>query len=469
MKTLKRLATKEEQIKLIQKIVFEEFNNEKLIQTITEEFGKHKLNINVIYNVLQGGKTVERFVNPINQVGLMEYVAFVKGAYLALDWSGLKPERIFKEEDLLTYSGFSNEEVINKTIKLKHFKKQDELTFLGDAPVSDIAEWWSNDKIFYNQSTQREAKYKTLGRKDFIIRELDIDKDKVNEIKEAMKKGKYFSDTIVLNLRIIDNEFNEHQKEVTQVFDDIYDIEITPNYNLSSNRTTIVDILDGAHRIVACNEANREYKEEFGVDLDLKLDVKLVSLDINDARKFVKQLFERSDTNKEWLENIVEDDFGIVAEYIIDNSSLLKNNVATTRNEMALMKNALTTKGIIKECVEGLELPVNNKSASQKIAKNTAYMLDNLIECIKDKLNYNTIDEVKKNTIFLSYYMFVPYLIVAYKMRNSEDKIYLLDEIAEKIIENKDEFRDLAKYKKNSFLQKYKTTTEILSEVLRNV
>ena len=469
MQVLQRLATKEEQIKLIQKIVFEEFGNEKLIQITNQEFGKHKLNVNVIYNVLQGGKSVDRLVNPINTLGLMEYIAFVTGAYKSLEWSGLNPEKIFKEEDLITYGGFINSENFDNVIRLSHCKKQNELTYLGDASISDIGEWWENDKIFYNQASQRESKYRTLGKKDFIIRELDINQDKVDEIKKLMREGKYFSDTIVLNLRIIDNEFNQHQIKTTQVFDDIYDVEIVPEYSLTGNRTTIVDILDGAHRIVACCQLSNEYREEFGRDLDLKLDVKLVSLDINDARRFVKQLFERSDTNKEWLESIIEDDFGIVSDYIINNSNLLKNNVANTRNELVLMKNALTTKSIIRECVEGLELPVNNKSASQKIAKNMAFILDNLIECIKDKLHYNTIEEVKSNTTFFSHYLFIPYLIVAYKMRNSEDKIYLLDDIANKIIENKETFKDLAKYKNNGFLQKYKITTETLSEVLKNV
>ena len=470
MRVLQRLATKEEQLVILQKIITNsEYNNEKLIDEITKEYVKHKLNTSVAYLVLQEGRQLKEFINPDSDLRLMEYIAFMYGVHICYpSLEECNPTNIFKQEDLLIYESFINEELNDNSIKLTHFLKQGHSTYLGYASVAEIAEWLDNQKIFYNYNTQREAKYVTIGTTDLIkVREWNINYQKVAEIEQSILDGDYKPDTIILNLRVINNEHNNTQIYPTNLFENLYNVEIIPNYDLIDNKTTIVDILDGAHRIIACSKANRRYRQQTGKDLTLKLNVLLVSMDINDGKRFVQQLFKRSDTNKEWLDDLKDDKSSMIIETLITKSEILKDNVRVTKNELKHF-GGFTTKTILRETIESLDLPFNNVSKCQSVMKQMALILDNLIECIKDNLHYNSLDELNKNTMFLSYYMFILYVLIAYKLRQRED-LSILDDICNKIIENKEYFMKNNKEDNAGKIEKFTNKVDsIMNEVVEN-
>lgn len=436
IKTVERFLSEDRQKELITKIITEESDNLKMIDAMNTEFINKNLNVNVIYGVLQESKTIKSLIKTTNDKELMEYIAFITGAYKSLEWSDLKPEKIFRSEDLLTYDGYSNIEIIDKDIHLNKFIKIDDLNYLGRASYVDIAEWWENGKIFYNHKSQRASKLKTIGTKNLVVRELDINEKKVEEISKLMVDGLYEPDQIILNVRIPDNYDNVPQVEYIELMDGIYDINITPNFDRSGNHLTVVDILDGAHRIVASSRAKKAYKDKYGTDLPGGLDVKLVFRNLVEARKIIKQIFERSDTNKEWLQNISEDDITKFTDSIIEKSKVMRGNVTTTQNEYNVL-GGYCYKSLLISVLEKMNIPLNNPIAYNKMAKEMAEVIDNLLFTIKDNSEYETFDEMNAKTKLLKPSMWVGYLIISNKLIKEKNNFELIDKLAKHIFEDR--------------------------------
>ena len=294
--------------------------------------------------------------------------------------------------------------------------------------------------MFYNLATQRAGELVELGTKGMVIRRMSLNMKAVNEIKKLMLKGDYESDTIILNARLIPNKEMNFKEEVIYEPSEIYNISIKPDYNVNSDNQTVVDELDGSHRITAVCQAVEEYKKRTGKWLEGHLLLRLVIRDTEGAKRIVAQTFERSDTDEGWKNVLKSDDYVKFVDRLIPKVNLLKDNVADTFNEYLIGQN-MTFKDVLIKAIKKCDIKVESKSASALAEKGISETLNDIFDYM-----INTFFDKNINTMLQSNMLdgglWYGYILLANELRNKTyeeltkacDNLYL--ELSEMDIRN---------------------------------
>ena len=431
LKTIKELIPLDKKQDIFNKIVTEEFMNNNLINIISKEFIKKGIPTKTIMSLFSREQT-------LFDLNIIEQIAFITGAYEGLEWDYLKIEKWFQDDEIVQYEVYSNiEEEIN-VMNFHNVIKIDDYNYFGYITLKQIYEYYSNKLILYNKDTQREPVYEELGTKNHFIRKISLNQKAVNEIRDLVLNGDYEEDMIILNLLLLENIEQVLQLTDEKVIDNIYNVEIVPNYDVNSINKTICNILDGFHRFMGCfnayseilNNPNKYPKANKG------LPFKLVLRNSEKARNIVRQSFKRTDTGKEWLETLKTDDYTKFADELINNCSVLRGKVAQTYNEYKAVDGMLTTKYLIIWITERLKIQVNNLSARVKYVKEIANTLEQLWICMADNYFDGDIEKLNNSSKFANINAFAGYITMAYFMVGIKDEFkkgIILDNICEAV------------------------------------
>ena len=263
------------------------------------------------------------------------------------------------------------------------------------ATYKQIHDWWEGNAITYNIETQREAQLVKVG--NSLYKLASVYPDKVEAIKNMMLKNKFESNTITLNIRKTGCEsksYDEDSNSLTVLVDD---------------KTTYIDIPDGAHRVTAIVKAIKENPELQGV---MKICIKY--LNVEETRKFILQ---ESKGNTERLSEMYDTSSNLFN--LID--SLNKTENSFLEGKIEIISNENTTGTYIK--AEVLEEAINNswldalKNASSKdifnyktfISKYYTWFYDTL----KEKYNADSYDDLKEKKEELFDEMFMSGIIIS--------------------------------------------------------
>jgi hypothetical protein len=461
IKTIKNKISEEKQYEVIDKIINEEFNNQKLTDALTIKFKEKGFPVRLITLLFAGEQTWE-------DVPELAKVAFVDATKEVLsDMEILDIDKWFDDQTLATYESKVNELKSVDSIFIQNATKVDDFNYSGYISYETIYNAFNNSLLVYNKETQRESTYKKLGTTGRTLREITLNEKAVEEIKEAMINGTYEQDMVIYNVLMTKPDITLQINE-TQKLENIYDLEIVPNYDRKSKHYTIVNIVDGYHRTMACVRAYSECLKK-GRKLEGGLFVKITIRDIQGAKNIINQTFKRSDAGRQWLSQMASTDYNEFIELLVKTSNVLsKGKVSRTFEEYEATR-SLTYSYILSQSIEKYSnLKIENKIQRKVMADKFASIVDGLFDCFMIK--YNDLDTIKKETYLMDANIFVGYMAIATELRLVEDYEGVLIKISEKITNISDEHISMLKLKgkETSIKRIYDYFQKIAKEVIEN-
>jgi hypothetical protein len=409
--------------KELQEIIDKQFKNKELIRNINAELAKKNLNTNLIAGLFEDGSV------KVKKLSQIEKIAVTKAVYETLKLEKVNYKNYFSDSDIIDYNGYMNVEKKVTEIELNYLQKVDEYNYVGRISYEQIYNYIKFILFRYNKLSQRAYKTKSAGTKGDITRVIDINQQNVDAMEELILKHKLEDTQIIVNVRLPegDENFEPNYKftpvDIKTPF--IGTLYIKPNYELDSSTFTVCDMLDGFHRMLAVYQAVETYKDQNnGAILQGGLDIRVVMRTLSEAQEIIRQIFQRSDTNTEFLKGFEQGDYADFLNLVHDNSEILRNQIAINFNEH-LMNKTLTYKTILVDAIKLTDIPVEQKGKIRDISKKIASGIDELVESIKVKHFDNDLDEMKSNSHLLDCNMFVGYLAISNAMRvlNNYDMI----------------------------------------------
>lgn len=467
-KFVKKIYSTDEKIVYLARMINEEMFNRKLVDSITEEFLKKGLNAKIVSAVFSESISLKDFLE--QEKYKYERIAFYIGAYKILQWDALSASKNFTDNELSLYDSYMNiEEQVNSVVFEKAIKLSSS-KFNTSLSIKDIAKYENNALWMYPFDSQRKPVTRYIGTEKFKVQEMNVDFKAVEEIKTAMLKDDYEYDPIILNLRIRDDETIPQKIEKEIVKDSgVFKITITPNYDYDSNHYTTLDKIDGQHRILAITQMVAELEKQGEPIPDIQVPVILVYRTPQQAKKIISQIFKRSDTNREYLDAVTENEYTKFADILINNSKILNGKVAIDSDEY-FEEEYYTTKMILADTVKKLEnIEFGSEILYTNIAKKISRFTDEMINYLCS-ISFNSLEDMKKNSCLLYRYMFVGYVIIGNYLRNRNDNIELIQKLCDKINEIKDsELMNLKLNQKHQNVNKIENYfISLIREVIEN-
>lgn len=217
--------------------------------------------------------------------------------------------------------------------------------------AKDIYSLYRKQLVNYNKNTQRQMNSRIINGN--CVYTISVNKKKIQDIKEEMKKGLFISNTLALNVSL-DNPENDFD------FDN-------NTFVLKSGKT---DIIDGYHRFRAITELVSENKE-----FDKKFPVMISTFTEEKARKFIVQEDKQTPMKKSYAKSLGADRFTklIIEKLNSDSDSALYGQL-TQYNESGIDYNGLVN--TINEVYDSIESRVE----AITVANNLKSYFNNFID-----------------------------------------------------------------------------------------
>lgn len=240
----------------------------KYIQTIKEALMKHNIMAGTIQAMIDETEHLNSIDNRVLCL-LAEQVHKITGnRHLIVDKEGKEYYTETEVKQAHSYEGDVPTQ-IELPLTLNGFKRVND-GFIGTLSAKFLMDMWDSQLITYNFETQREARYVQVGEE--AEPRPNINQKSVIEIASAMESGKLFSSTLTFNLRPGTADDGDEY---------YYDEE---NETLTITKGTMIDILDGMHRLAGSNMALRK-----NGDINFDWEVRFVSYSLNTAKRLVAQ------------------------------------------------------------------------------------------------------------------------------------------------------------------------------------
>lgn len=423
MNMVKTLNTMENYYDIVNKIIYTEVQNRDLYRYLVELFTKKGFGGEKIGGIFSHTISVSTLSN-------VELIAFGEGCYEVLkdpEFNNENLQKYFSDKDFINYktAKFKNDEIITQMF-FPYMRRVDNFTFIGRITYQQIYEYLRNGLLIYNPDSQREPELKNVGTIGGYVTDISLNTNSVVEIGELMFNKDFEENQIILNIRLTEENTDPDYEFIPKLDDVIGDLIITPHtQDVNAKNFTIVEILDGFHRIKGAIYAVEKQLAEDGTWLTGGLDVRIVMKDITEAQRVVRQVFKRSDTNEEHLKSYDIDNSTIVIDALVASSKILDKHVASTYINY-MVEQALTYKTILTTAVkEYSELDINSVTVQRLGAKQLASCIDNIILYIKETYYNNDIEYMKKNSQLLDVNMFVGYIAIASEAYKSKFKDFI--------------------------------------------
>ena len=227
-------------------------------------------------------------------------------------------------------------------------------------PVQQLEDINKLNLILYNFSTQRDPIITAYGER------INIDKNKINEIKERMLNNEQYPDPIILNI------LNDGESKVT--------------YNEKNNTLVIhegskINIVDGFHRKTASSLVL-----EINPNIQFNWQVTFTFLSEKDAHDYMRQKDKQKPIKREWIE---QKDYSrsenLVIDVIMDDRLSELAKVMKDDDQYIKLNRALTKKSIISEAIkecytEDLKTSINIRKIGKWIVEFTDYLMGTYAE-----------------------------------------------------------------------------------------
>lgn len=339
-----------------------------------------------------------------------DYEAYhlLRALYSILDNSTLNPTKYFTDDEIKTYMEITIEKKKKKdTIVLEDVTQLSENTWLCPFySYKSILEDFENGLYVYNPRTQRET-IKRIRDGKTIAEDFNIDDDKIGEIAELMKDGKYYSNAIRWNVRketrLESLVYNQKKKQLI----------------IKNDENTNIDIIDGMHRTGGAIKAVQDKPE-----LDGGLIILIHYLEEERAREIIVQESKATPINVNWSAILDNKDVNMEITKEINERAgrnALFRKFATDLKEIRY-GDKLTTFDIFAKGVEYYyDLNTKDYPEAEQVKEYLIRFFNFVIDMVKDKENA------------LNRFCFLGYIALSKKLFSSEDLASDLKEALDKI------------------------------------
>ena len=245
-------------------------------------------------------------------------------------------------------------------IIIENVQKISDKLWQGVMSVQQLEEINRMNIILYNFSTQRDPIVTAYGER------INIDKNKINEIKERMLNNEQYPDPIILNI------LNDGESKVT--------------YNEKNNTLIIhegskINIVDGFHRKTASSLVL-----EINPSIQFNWQVTFTFLSEKDAHDYMRQKDKQKPIKREWID---QKDYSrhenLVIDVIVDDRLSELAKVMKEDDQYIKLNRALTKKSIISEAIkecytEDLKTSINIRKIGKWIVEFTDYLIGTYAE-----------------------------------------------------------------------------------------
>lgn len=277
--------------------------------------------------------------------------------------------------------------------------------------ASEIKAW---SKVFqYNYETQREARLradKTTGK---IIPQPKTNPKSVKEIVELIRKGRAIRSMLTFNARLGTSDDGEEL---------IYDKK---NNTLTITEGTLLDILDGFHRLTAIIIA---LTEDPTIDMTFKINI--VNFSVNQAQDFFAQLNTTNPISKSRMMEASEKRLGdFIVKQIQANSEL--GEYITKSDHVNKYQNLLVTFNVLSSSIDEV-FNVEDKPSANEIAKYLSVFFNKLMFDNPDAFMTDIVN-IRNDSVINANRMFYGYVALAKNFYDNNIELERLQEVIENI------------------------------------
>lgn len=276
--------------------------------------------------------------------------------------------------------------------------------FVGFISYQDIAKMYEAGVLNYNFATQRKAKI--IKYRNKVERIPSINERNVAEIKQEVLDGLFEENTITLNIRPTGDDLYSYDDEVRK---------------LEINEDSLIDVIDGYHRITAIYDAWKINKNIKG-----KMALLIKNIRIDRARYFIRQESKGTLNNQEEMR--LYDSSSNLAKLINDintnsnSNNILFNKITSGNNN----ENTLIIYDIFALSMDRAWTERLSKTSSRELLKIRNFICDFYsiaYDCILEKFNITTLEELKtiEDNVALDPMFMSGFLFPALKMYEEND------------------------------------------------
>jgi hypothetical protein len=289
-------------------------------------------------------------------------------------------EKYFTKIEVETWSNFKLEkkEISGYPYVFSNMIKLGEGHFIGAVTSKQLYGMDVADDILYNFNTQRNPKFNSVG-----LKQINVDKSKVIQIKSNLLKGNQFPDAIKLNV-LGEVDFNEKTGELKIL-------------------SGVINIFDGYHRKTANSLAMLENQ-----DLEFTWELVITNFTEAKARAFMAQIDKQKPISFEHAKSLDENDLGnIVVKTIKNQMSEFSDKIKDSENELKF--GGLTKKSIIVEAAkDNYKKLLTNKIEAEEIGEHINKVVNYIFGLYQDEFlnnpnKYKEISFINNKNMFYGY------------------------------------------------------------------
>ena len=298
------MKSKNELIRAIDIKLKSNLTNALLSKELNQELLKKNLNVNLTGALFNGLKEVIDLTDE-------ELIMVAKVFYNYFKDKELNPKEYFNERQILDYELIQRPK--EEKISLMEFEnviKINDTSFVTFVSAEKLYDYFTNGLFIYDRRVQREPRIRLLG-KNYLVKEISLNKNAVKEIEQEMLNRTYEPDAIILNVLMMEGKSPNVKYENGTLF-------ITPNLDINADDTTIVQLTDGMHRTSALvNAVTKLKKNKEDIPSDMGLIVKITIKTLEEAKRITVQSFKRSATSTDYLKSLETDDYTKLTDALI--------------------------------------------------------------------------------------------------------------------------------------------------------
>ena len=312
------MKSKNELIRAIDIKLKSNLTNALLSKELNQELLKKNLNVNLTGALFNGLKEVIDLTDE-------ELIMVAKVFYNYFKDKELNPKEYFNERQILDYELIQRPK--EEKISLMEFEnviKINDTSYVAFVGAEKLYDYFTNGLFIYDRRVQREPHIRLLG-KNYLVKEISLNKNSVKEIEQEMLNRTYEPDAIILNVLMMEGKSPNIKYDNGTLF-------ITPNLDMNADDTTIVQLTDGYHRTSALvNAVTKLKKNKQSIPDDMGLIVKVTIKTLEEAKRITVQSFKRSQTSTDYLKSLVTDDYTKLTDALIKElSTSIKEKIFPT-------------------------------------------------------------------------------------------------------------------------------------------
>jgi hypothetical protein len=423
-------------------------NKEQLQEILTDTIEKIKTDKKRVarikkelkkYNVLPG--TVQLILNePEEQLKKIEnedrklLCLLTEQIYVASGNLNLNPENFFSSREIkeakTTYEGEIREKIdFPYTFKEKAIQLAHDM-YITKISGQDIKMLMDNKLLQYEPEAQREARVSVVKKNEGyeIIPKPKIIKRHMLQIKESYNKGEGLPSHLIFNARL---------GTADEGIELVYDEE---TMKLTIQKGTLLDCLDGFHRITAVVKALEE-----NPDLDIVFSLTVVNFDLSKAKTYFAQINTIEPVGKSHIEQMKKEK---QATFVVDQlkySEALKGRISPSDNIPHTTSLLVSTKTLLDAIDEIYE--IKDRAEAIKVANYLKDFFKQLFYAFPDEF-LGDVAEIRDKSLINANVMFYGYVLLSKRMKDENIPLNKLTDIISKI----DFSRDNKKWKEYKVL-----------------